>query len=161
MTKWGQRSSKLIIHTSFNISNYLGLIYKAVLKKFLLAWIYLTGNQFCFFFIKIILFSLHIMFAILEGIRSSYPDFYPELLLYIFPVFQYPCYRFYCLILSTMFSTFISESQCVRPYFFLLPRLLKDILQYVDHITTARNVLPFHKLSSIWFHCFHIHSLWK
>ena len=38
-------------------------------------------------------FSLHIVFAILDGIRNSCDIQYPDFLLHSFPVFQYPLYR--------------------------------------------------------------------
>lgn len=37
--------------------------------------------------------SLHIMFAILENVRTNFPEFYPDLLAEIFPLFHYPFYR--------------------------------------------------------------------
>jgi len=37
--------------------------------------------------------SLHIMFAILDGIRNNWQSSYPEVLMQIFPVFHYPFYR--------------------------------------------------------------------
>ena len=38
--------------------------------------------------------SLHIVFAILDGIRNNFEDSYPTFLMRIFPYFHYPFYRY-------------------------------------------------------------------
>ena len=41
-----------------------------------------------------LLFSFHVILAILEGIRNNYDAAYPDILLWVFPVFHYPLYRY-------------------------------------------------------------------
>ena len=37
--------------------------------------------------------SLHIIFAILDGVRNNFESSYPTVLMKIFPYFHYPFYR--------------------------------------------------------------------
>ena len=43
---------------------------------------------------KISTFSIHLIFAILDGVRNSFESFYPQWLLLLFPYLHYPLYRY-------------------------------------------------------------------
>ena len=39
-------------------------------------------------------FSIHLVFALLDGVRNNFESFYPQWLLLLFPYLHYPLYRY-------------------------------------------------------------------
>ena len=53
--------------------------------------------------------SIHLVLAILDGVRNSFVIFYPQWLLIVFPYLHYPLYRWVCSLLFAVFFQRIRE----------------------------------------------------
>ena len=70
--------------------------------------------------------SLHIVFAILDGIRNNFEGSYPTFLMKIFPYFHYPFYRYIPCIHCTYTYIFMAlkEKSCLSLSLYLFFILL-------------------------------------
>ena len=53
---------------------------------------------------KVSAFSIHLIFAILDGVRNSFESFYPQWLLLLFPYLHYPLYRYLVSVYLSIFD---------------------------------------------------------
>ena len=77
-------------------------------------------------------FSIHLVFALLDGVRNNFESLYPQWLLLLFPFLHYPLYR--CRLMFSVFCLMLPDQD--------LPVLLHLPGDQCGHREALRRVQP-------------------